>query len=305
MEEPGKQLLSVQMRGMLLVIFAGCCWGTSGTLRTLAPPEATAFTIAAVRTIGSAITLFITMLAVDARHFFSAPWKKFPIFLAGISYVGCQLLFFTSVQMTGAGVAAIVSIGSSPAAAGILGALVFREKLTRRWYLSTCTAVLGTLLLTFGGTVASGSLSIYGVLLALAAGVAYAITGIGIKLMPQERTSLEIVTSFFLFASLCLFPFLLTHDAVWVLTPHGLLISALLGFLSGALPYLLFAVGLRIIGVAKSYTLSLSEPITAWLLSTIILGQKLTPIALFGVGMVCAALMMLASGTKNEGKELI
>ena len=288
------------LKGALFVILAGCCWGTSGTLSSLAPAEATPATIGAVRTIGSSIILLAAILIVDARRFLSGPWKKFPVLLAGISYAGFQLLFFTAVQMTGAGVAAIVAIGISPAAAGVLGALVFGEKLTMRWYTATCVAVLGTVLLTFGGTVESGSLNIIGVLVAAAAGIAYALEGIGIKLVPHERTSLEVVTAFFLVGALCLFPFLLTPSAAWILTPRGLLISFLLAFVSAALPFFLFATGLRIIGVAKSYTLSLSEPITAWLLSTVILGEKLAPVALFGMGAVISAILLLASDVKEK-----
>ena len=303
MKRSDAPFLSDQMIGMLLVIAAGCCWGTSGTLRSLAPPEATSASVAAVRTIGSAVILLAAMLVTNARGFISGPWKKLPVLLAGTSYAGYQLLFFTSVHMTGAGVAAIVAIGSSPAAAGILGVLVFREKLTLRWYIATVMAVMGTVFITLGGTVESGSLNIIGVLIAVAAGLSYALEGIGIRLFPPERSSLEIVTALFIVGSLFLLPFLFTSDTSWILTPHGLLISALLALISGALPYFLFAVGLRRIGVAKSYTLSLSEPITAWILSTLLLGEALAPIALIGVGTVCSAILLLAAGFRSSKSE--
>ncbi|WP_448807888.1 EamA family transporter, partial [Aminobacterium mobile] len=42
------------------------------------------------------------------------------------------------------------------------------------------------------------------------------------------------------------------------------------------LPYILFALGLTLVPVAKVYTLSLSEPLTACLLGILLLGERLS-----------------------------
>lgn len=165
--------------------------------------------------------------------------------------------------MTGAGVAAIVAIGASPAMAGLMGKIVFGEKLGTRWYLSTATAVAGGILLVSGGSSASGTINVTGVLLALFAGFAYAVEGVGFKMIGQQRNSFDAVTAAFIASSLFAPPLLATPDSAWIFSWHGLLIAFLLSAVSSALAFTLFSKGLLIVGLAKSYTLSLSEPMTA------------------------------------------
>ena len=291
---------STMMRGTLLVMGAGFCWGTSGTLQAFTPAGATSMTIGAVRVVATGLILLTITLCTNPRRFFSGPWRLFPVFLAGFGLTLYQLTFFAAARMTGAGVAAIIAIGSAPAMAGLMGRVFFRERLSRRWCIATALAVFGGSLLVVGGNSQTGSANPMGVLLALTAGFAYALEGVGIKMIGRDRESFDATTAIFLASGLLGFPFLLTPDSAWIFTWHGLFMVFLLAGVSSALAFTLFTKGLLIVGVAKSYTLALTEPLTAWVLSTVILGQKLAPIGLIGVAIICGAILFLASELRSE-----
>lgn len=286
-------------RGILMVMAAGFCWGTSGTLQAFAPAGATSTTIGAVRVAGTAVILLGITLASNPRRFFSGPWRPFPVFLAGFGLTLYQLTFFTAARMTGAGVAAIIAIGSAPAIAGLMGRVFFGERLSRRWVIATALAVFGGALLVGGQNTGSPGANLTGALLALVAGFAYALQGVGIKMAGRGREPFDVTTGIFLASGLLSFPFLLTPDAAWIFTLRGLLMVLLLAGVSSALAFTLFTRGLLIVGVAKSYTFALTEPLTAWLLSTFILGQKLAPLGLAGVAVICGAIFFLAGDLKE------
>lgn len=287
--------------GIAFVVIAGCCWGTSGTLGAFVPDGASPTTVGAIRALWSGIILFAGLCFRDVRGFFRGPWPIFPVFLAGFGLALYQLVFFAAVRLTGAGVAAIIAIGSSPAMAGAMGRVFFGERLSPKWVLSTLIAVSGGVLLVAGG-LRGMEIDVRGVLLALTAGFAYSLEGVGIKMIGDRRDSYEITTAMFLAAGLLSLPFLILGDISWVFSARGFSVAFALSFLASALPFVLFTKGVLAVGVARSYTLALSEPLTAWALSTIVLGQKLAPLALLGVAMICGAIPLLATDMKKDAE---
>ena len=60
------------------------------------------------------------------------------------------------------------------------------------------------------------------------------------------------------------------------------------------LPFSLFTKGIEKITLGKAYTLSLSEPMTAWLLSALLLGERLSLIGSLGVLILFSGIITLA-----------
>jgi len=290
---------------MLLVISAGVFWGTSGTLGAFAPEGATSMTIGAVRAFGSGLALTLLMLARGPRNFFKGPWPILPVLISGFGLALYQPVFFASAQATGAGVAAVITVGSAPAMAGLMGRVFFGERLSFKWCAATITAIGGGALLASGGLSGSGAIDPGGALLAVVAGFAYSLEGLGVKMIGDKRDSVEATTAIFMTSGIMALPFLLTRDAAWIFTGRGIAISVALGVLSSALPYIFFNRGLLTVGIARSYTLTLSEPLTACLLSAFILGQRLSLTAMIGVAVICGAIALLAADTKagDEGEK--
>jgi len=279
------------MRGTILIILAAVLWGTTGTAQALAPAGASPLAIGTLRLLVGGGALL--MLAFHRGYFISLEgWLQPATVLAGVSVALYQLAFFAGVALTGVAVGTIVAIGSAPIFTGILGYVVRGEVLHRRWFIATGLAILGCVLLVLSGdnTMVVDPL---GVLLTLGAGLSYALFALGNKtLVVQHPPDAAMAVSFSL-GALLLLPTLLFVDTAWALTPNGLVVVLHLGLITTGLAYVFFGRGLQIVPIATAGTLSLAEPLTATLLGIFLLGERLTPLAFWGIATLFAGLVVL------------
>jgi len=96
----------------------------------------------------------------------------------------------------------------------------------------------------------------------------------------------------FSLGAVLLSPTLLFSDPGWVLSPTGLAVALELGLAATALAYILFASGLSKVSVSTAATLTLAEPLTAGLLGILVLGERLTPVAVAGMGLLLVGLLL-------------
>jgi DME family drug/metabolite transporter len=97
----------------------------------------------------------------------------------------------------------------------------------------------------------------------------------------------------FCLAALLLAPILLTADLGWLGQMRGLAVILHLGLVATAAAYMLFSRGLALVPVADAVTLSLAEPLTAGALGLLVLGERFTPYAGLGTGLVLLGLALL------------
>jgi DME family drug/metabolite transporter len=200
-----------------------------------------------------------------------------------------QVLFFTGITLTGVALGTIAAIGSLPVWAGLVD-LLFGKRPDARWLGATALAVAGSALLVGSG----GSVSVQplGVLLCLASGAGLvAFTAIAKGLLEERPHSVVMGVTFTLGAVL-LSPALLFSDPGWILSPAGLAVALELGLGATALAYILFASGLSRVSVSTAATLTLAEPLTAGLLGVLILGERLSPLAVTGMGLLVVGLLL-------------
>ena len=93
--------------------------------------------------------------------------------------------------------------------------------------------------------------------------------------------------------ALVLAPVLLASDTSWLATPSGVGLALYLGVLPTAGAYLLYARGLRRVSAAEASTIGLAEPVTAAILSALLLGERLSPAGLGGGCLVLGGLAAL------------
>jgi DME family drug/metabolite transporter len=294
-EEPGlfdapKQ--SAAKNGPWQVLAAAVLWGTTGTAQAFAPAGAEPAAIGAMRLLVGGLALLALALVRGALHQ-GRPWPLWATALAAACMALYQVQFFAAVARTGVAVGTIVAIGSAPILAGLLGLLVQGERPGRRWLAATTLAVVGCgLLIASGG----GEMKIdtLGILLALGAGLAYATYAVANKRLLAEQPPEAAVAVVFCLGALCLSPLLFTAHLDWLAEPRGLLVVLHLGLIATAAAYTLFAHGLLVTPVASAVTLSLAEPVTAAILGVAVLGERLTPPALLGIGLVFSGLALLS-----------
>mgnify|MGYP000281963636 FL=1 len=200
--------------------------------------------------------------------------------------------------MTGVAVGTMVAIGAAPPVAGICGRLFFGERLSARWYAATALAVAGCVMLVLGGSSGALEVSVLGVFLAFCAALSFALEGVGLRMI--ERDAYETIAMVSGVSALMALPWLVAGDAAWMLTPRGALCMALLTFLSTVIPYTLFTIGVQNVELGVVYTLGLAEPLTAWFLSTVLLGERLSLIGSAGVAVLFSGILLLALSKKNE-----
>jgi drug/metabolite transporter, DME family len=99
-------------------------------------------------------------------------------------------------------------------------------------------------------------------------------------------------------AILCAFalPFV---DVSWLSTPSGLIMALWLGLATISVAYIMFTWGLSGLTAATAATLTLGEPLTASILGITVLGERLSVLALVGLGVLAAGLALLAWGSRT------
>jgi DME family drug/metabolite transporter len=205
-----------------------------------------------------------------------------------------QLCFFAGVIKTGVAVGTIVAIGSAPPFAGAIGFLVRGERPGRRWAVATALAVLGCSLLIAAGS--SIHIDLLGLFLAAGAGAAYACFTVASKGLLEDKPPEAVMAVAFTLGALFLAPLLFTTDLAWLAQARGVGVILHLGLVTVAVAYTLFARGLSQVPVATAATLTLAEPLTAAMLGVFLLGERLTLVAISGVVMIFAGLVLVSAG---------
>ncbi|HAJ35612.1 MAG TPA: EamA family transporter [Chloroflexi bacterium] len=289
------------MRGFGLVLAAAVCWGTTGTAQVFAPDGATPLAVGALRLLigGSALLLF----AVGRRQLRWRGWPPAATATAIGAIAGYQLFFFAGVARTGVAVGTVVAIGAAPVLAGVMGLLFLGERPTRRWLAATLLAVMGcTLLITTGSNVTGDDVRIdlVGVILAIGAGAAYALYTIASKDLLRVQPPDAVTAVAFFGGAMLLAPLFFFVDLTWLAQPQGVLVALHLGLVTTALAYMLYIRGLLTLPTATAVTLALAEPLTAALLGTLVLGERLSVPAQVGMALVFAGLIVLTTSVRRR-----
>ena len=284
------------MMAPLFVLLGAILWGTTGTAQALAPEIANPLTIGATRiTIGAFALLSISLYRGTLK--INKSWPKLPTIVAAICIAAFQLLFFTALSKTGVAIGTVVAIGSGPIIAGFLSLVVRKEKPEKQWYLATLFSLLGVLLLFAPSS--GENVNISGVLLALGAGLSYAVYTLANKQLLDKHSPDVVVAVVFSISAILLSPLLFMYDFTWLLEPKGLFVALHLGLFTGALAFLLFSMGLANLPVSTTVTLTLAEPLTATLMGIVLVGERLIFTSLIGVTLLFMGLIILSVRPKS------
>jgi len=282
--------------GAWFVLLAAALWGTTGTAQAFAPAGFDSTVIGTLRlAVGGGVLLILALAGGQFRG--ARSWPLRATFLAALFTGSYQVCFFWAVAKTGVAVGTIVGIGSAPVAGGLLGILFRGERPGRRWLVATVLAIAGCTLLAAGG--GGVSVDLFGIALALGAGVSYAAYTLFVKDLLEEHAPDAVMAVVFCLGALLLLPLVWDRPLAWLAAPRSLAVVLHLGLVTAGIAYWLFARGLQTVGVATATTLSLAEPATAGLLGVLVLGETLTPLSGLGIVLLFAGLVVLALGSRR------
>ena len=286
------------VRGLTFIALAAVSWGTTGAVTTVlvATAGTTPLVIGAMRLVLAALVL-LAIARVATGHFTVARKHLGPCLAMGACMAGYQASYFTAVTMSGIAVTALVAICSAPLVIAALAALVLGERLTARVLIALALGVAGTACL-IGGPRAATDFSprfVAGTLLALTAGIAYAVYVVIAKASVARTPALPLAATTFALGAVMLSPALVAGDAPWRHVLAGWPWLLYLGTIATGIAYALYTVGLRSVPASVAGVVSLLEPLTATLLGVVVFGERLGALGVVGAVLMFAAIAVLVT----------
>ncbi|WP_203247451.1 DMT family transporter [Sporosarcina beigongshangi] len=283
----------------LVVLFGAILWGTTGTAQTFMPQTIHPLAVGASRLAVGGFVLLIILLVLRKINFRNWPWKS--TIYAAISMAIFQYLFFSSVRLTGVAIGTVVTIGSAPVFSGIIEWLVVKRRPTRVWLLATALAIIGCglLFLNKDGIVVNP----LGVAMSLGAGLLFAFYTLVNKDVLAKVDAVPAVAVIFSMSAIMLLPFLFIFETEGLLTGRGISVVLYLGIATTSIAYILFSAGLKRIPSSSAVTLSLAEPLTAAVLSVLVVGEHLNVTSWMGVALLLGGILVLTLGGRKNNRQ--
>jgi drug/metabolite transporter, DME family len=281
------------------VLIGAILWGTTGTAQSYLPESVHPLTVGALRLAGGGLILLFFAIAMRRVNFGEWPWRA--TLIAAVAMALFQPFFFGSVRLTGVAVGTVTGIGSAPVFAGLIEWVILRRRPSRRWAMATVLAVAGCALLLLTGDDVSVNPS--GVLLALGAGLTFAVYSMTSKIVLEFANPAAAVGVVFTISALLLSPFLFIYPLDGIRSQEGISVIVYMAVAATAVAYLLYSSGLKELPAATAVTLALAEPLTAAILGVAIVGEELNFFAWMGVGLLLAGLIVLTFGKRGQDEE--
>ena len=272
------------------ILGAATLFGTTGTVLANGPLGVDPVSAGVVRLLvgGAGLAIF------SYRHFRQVLGQ---FWLTGLGAVGVgayQLCFFYSTRHAGVAVATVITIGSSPLFARLIGALRHRPPPHRLWYLAALILSVGLAFLSSAQD-ADSQVELVGVISALVAGLSYAIyTECAAVLIDQKLDSTAVMGVLFLSAGILTSPFLLFRPVSGIATQRGVVMIVYFGIVTLSLAYVAFGKGLKKLVPTTVVMLTLLEPVVATLLAYFVLHEKVSGPTWFGTVLVLVGLPIIA-----------
>jgi DME family drug/metabolite transporter len=287
---PVMHVLPRPLLGVFCVVGAAILWGTTGTSQALAGGSLPSLWFGALRLLFAA--LFFVAFAAFSGGLASRAWQGLPpaaALGAGLCMATYNLAFFAGVKLTGVGIGTAIALGSGPIWAGLLQAVFQRQPPTTAWWAGTAVAITGGVLLSVGG--GAKSVSAPGVALCLASGLSYAVYTLLNKRMVGHAPGSSITLAAFGVAVLVALPAAALQTGLPSLHVRDFVAVSYTGIVTAGVGYLLFSFALHHVRPATAVTLALTEPVVAFVLAVLLLGEPVSITGISGLALVVAGVL--------------
>jgi DME family drug/metabolite transporter len=215
--------------------------------------------------------------------------------LMGACMAGYQAAYFTAVTLSGIAVTALIAICSAPLVIAALAPLALGERLTPRVRVALGLGVVGTALLVAAprGALDLTAPLVAGALLALAAGLAYALYVVLAKATLARMAPLPLTALTFAAGAVLLTPAVLWTEAPLRQLSLGWPWLLYLGGVATAGAYAIYSLGLRHVPASVAGIVTLTEPLTATLLGVLLFGEWLGVTGVLGALLLVSALALV------------
>ena len=283
----------------LSALVAAALWGTTGTTAYLMGGALSPLVIGAATMGFGGLILFVvggqaSFALLSSRE--NARW----VWLGALGVVVYPLAFYQGMFLAGVAVGNVIALGTGPIIVAVIEWVVERRKPSGGWLAATLLAVVGIVLLTLGDsskTSAEPGGFIPGILLALVAGVSYALYSYAMgQVMAQGHSPRATVGAVFGGGALPLLIILLALGIPPDVGPEplGLLVYLILGPM--VISYVFFSRALRTLTSSSVLTIALIEPAVATTLALLVVGERFDLVGGMGLALILCAVFFAARG---------
>jgi DME family drug/metabolite transporter len=280
------------------VVAAALLWGTTGTAAFFLGPDVSPLAIgAATMGVGGVI------LAAWGARGTLALWRdessRSLVIFGAVGTIVYPLAFYSGMASAGIALGNVIALGLGPLTAALLEWWIDKRRPSVTWWLASGSAIVGIGLMSSstvelgGGRPSNVSL---GVGLAALAGVAYGLyTYILGKLSDRGHTPRGVAGGVFGAGAPILLLVLVVTGGTLVASPERLGLMAYLVAGPMVLAYLAFTAALKTLRASTVATIALLEPVVATALAVLIVGEALGLLALSGIVLVLASLVIFSA----------
>ncbi len=289
--------------GALYVFAGGALWGTIGVFVLLmdrlgSSAELTSF-----------LRMAFAFLLLLAGTVWKYGWTAFRVdrktllacALLGLVCQGIYNIFYNKAVVDIGMTLAAVLLNLAPLCTMISSRILFGEVIRARKVLAMAICMAGCALTVTGGELSLGSVSLWGLLMAVGSGVTYGMTSVFGEMAGSRANAWVISTYSYLFAAL----FLLLFTNPFAAGLPSLEVSAV-GFLYAAIPtawaYLLYYKGVLLLTENSRVPVIASvETVVAALFGAFLFEETLGPVHILGIALVMASIGIM-NGRANRDK---
>ena len=240
------------LRGRLLLLAAAVLWSLSGLL-VKSPPLQELSVACRGPILACGRGLFAALFLLPFVRWRSVRWRPMLVPMV-VAFASMNLLFVTAMTRTTAAAAIFLQYTSTPWAF-LLGLVFLRERIDRGNLVALVFALAGIASIVAGDW---NGANFAGNILALGSGFCYAVVVFSLRWLRDEDSAWLVMLSH-LVAGLVLLPWVLSFGVTLTAPQWGL--TALLGIVQMALPYVLFARGVRWVTTQEAALLTMIEPV--------------------------------------------
>jgi DME family drug/metabolite transporter len=287
-----ERLIKVNLR-LLLIVLAAVLFGTAGISAKylINVYSLSALTIGAVRLLIASPILF-TISRIQLRGKAKTGIKHYILFIIyGVAVAAYQITYFSAVRNIMVSIATLIALCTAPVFVAILSRVFIKESINTVIIFSFFLSIAGTVLIIgIGGNQPDSNTNYLGYILALAAGLSYAVYALCGKILVVHYPSSRVISISFTLGALLMLPFIKLPGG---LTWRAWVVLLYLGAVPTAVAYILFTEGLKKSSATKAAIATLAEPLTSAVLSVLFMGEEFSLNQILGVVLLSVALILL------------
>ncbi|ERP90539.1 MULTISPECIES: DMT family transporter [unclassified Marinobacter] len=306
------------IQGALLIALAALLWATTGIVAKFlfTGTELEAITLGFLRLV-VALPFFWLLMRREQKQLVAAhPGQQvagsslrslglkafLPLAALGLFQAFYQGSYLLAVDLTGAGIATLISLCLPPVLVAILAAPLLGEKPNLLTVIAALAAIAGTGMLVVSDMDTAGSLRLAGILMALLAAAVY--TGFTLTSRYNSAGTPVFTTAFICFATaaLLLLPVVAFSGGFEGLDTLGLkhwLMIVYIGVVPTCIGYVSFFSGMKTTPATLSSIIVTLEPLFVALLAWVILGEVLGPVGIAGALILTIAVIVASRYGKS------